>query len=546
MSMLEFDPEADRAPAVKPADTPIYAVSPYAPLSGGSTPASHEPALPGPSYSSYTVHQAIAAAHGGSPTPEAASGLQESIGNRATAAASAPLIGGHRRPSVPEVAPPEAPSRPIMGGHRGAPVPEVAPSAVPTVPAAPALGDRSPAPIKLPEKYKDEQKKVGWRAFHGARPDESPEMVARRQAYSERTHVASHHYSDEERAAGELTTKRGDAGATLTGAGGDPASFGSRLYAMSPEGRIVTHRRRSGADDASDDQLQTPEGQRNVHHSALFSGGDVAHAGHIGTTAGKVSSLDDDSGHYRPDAAHTWDAFSRMRDQGVVDMDKASSRVSLVDKTKTKGVDADYAASSLQLPFFSYNQTQGNERQARNKSAMLAQLQRGGALKAPPASAASPAAADGRPTLDRGGERGRADAAHATSASRAAQMRAEAMAARAASAPPVVPSSAPPAPSGSAAASYSPYTPYKVTHLPDEAPPVAPAHPGPGPAASESGGLYHLTEHPDPAASSGPAPVPPSSGALGPSYTQYSMPEIHPDPSAPPRTGEAPEVESEG
>ena len=206
-----------------------------------------------------------------------------------------------------------------------------------------------PEPLKLPEKYKDEEKKVGWRAFFDQQEGESEEKTKKRQEQSEKTTLTTRHFTDEER-------RRNEFGKT-----GDKAK---NLYAMSPQGRMVTQ----GNEQS---QIRDSEGKKqNLHHSSIFSGGDVAHAGHIGSEEGKVNYLDDDSGHYRPEAKHTWDAYSRMKSEGKL-TDKG--KVMMVDKSQEKGKGA-YGANNLELPFSSYEQTHGNEEQARNKKAMMSEL----------------------------------------------------------------------------------------------------------------------------------------------------------------------------
>ncbi|MDA0270845.1 MAG: hypothetical protein O2798_04735 [Chloroflexi bacterium] len=134
---------------------------------------------------------------------------------------------------------------------------------------------------------------------------------------------------------------------------------------MSPDGKVVAN--------LSGRQSNTlPTGQRqNIHHSTMLAGGDVAHAGHIGVNEGQVNYLDDDSGHYRPSEAHTYDAFNRLAESGVLNSDSATGKVNLVDKKGVKGVNRGESAS---VHFSGYKQAQGNETGIRNKSAMLKEL----------------------------------------------------------------------------------------------------------------------------------------------------------------------------
>ena len=215
-----------------------------------------------------------------------------------------------------------------------------------------------PAPLRLPEKYKDEERIRGWRARGKLRNDDR---------------IVTHHYSEAERVQNELRPQ----GGVLVGPDAAPAQRGKSLYAMSPEGRIVAHQgpARTFVDD--DRGRQT----RNVHHSSPFAGADVAHAGHVTVQSGKITHLDDDSGHYRPGEEHSWDAYTRLRDQGLLAKDDyARPNMALVDKrgAKTKD-DREADAATLRLPFSSYEQTMGNEKQARAKQATLADIRASGA-----------------------------------------------------------------------------------------------------------------------------------------------------------------------
>jgi hypothetical protein len=219
--------------------------------------------------------------------------------------------------------------------------------------------------LKLPEKFKDEDKKVGWRATYGMDVNAlSPEQQQQRAAIAERTDVVTKYNSPEEIAANTLTPS-GEGQKALTTATGEKASMRATEYAMSPTGQVVANLsgRRSNT---------LPTGQRqSIHHSTMLAGGDVAHAGHIGVNEGQVNYLDDDSGHYRPSEAHTYDAFNRLADSGVLNSDSATGRVNLVDKKGVKGVNRGESAS---VHFSGYKQAQGNETGIRNKSAMLKEL----------------------------------------------------------------------------------------------------------------------------------------------------------------------------
>ncbi|MDA0270846.1 MAG: hypothetical protein O2798_04730 [Chloroflexi bacterium] len=86
--------------------------------------------------------------------------------------------------------------RPMAGG------PAASAAASPSAPAGP----ERPAPLKLPEKFKDEDKKVGWRATYGMDMSTlSPEQQQQRAAMAERTSIVTKYNSPEEVAANTLT-----------------------------------------------------------------------------------------------------------------------------------------------------------------------------------------------------------------------------------------------------------------------------------------------------------------------------------------------------
>ena len=298
--------------------------------------------------------------------PEASTpSLQETIGNRGTEAA---LRGPwSARPAFP------APEQKLsMAGHRlpeesgtGPQQWEKTTSGWKDVGAAP---ESSPAPIKLPEKFKDEDKKFGWRAHYGAEDNESEETQRMRREKAESTHKVTRYFSDQERQDATLTpTPDPQRGNVLKTSEGELSANRKMLYVMSPDGRLLKH--------DGPETTQTHQGNTIAfHHSSPLAGGDVAHAGHIGTSGGKVTYLDDDSGHYRPDAAHTWDAFQRLKRQGLADTESTKAGISLVDKGGLKGVSD--TGESLKLPFFAYDQTGGNETQARRKEALLEMIRR--------------------------------------------------------------------------------------------------------------------------------------------------------------------------
>jgi hypothetical protein len=65
-----------------------------------------------------------------------------------------------------------------------------------------------------------------------------------------------------------------------------------------------------------------------INHSTMVGGGDVAGAGTARVRDGKVESLGDDSGHYKPTITQTAQVASTMAGQGVLDPARASIELS--------------------------------------------------------------------------------------------------------------------------------------------------------------------------------------------------------------------------
>ena len=268
---------------------------------------------------------------------------------------SVPTPQTYKKPGTPEPT-----TRPRSNAISGGPAPAAA-----SEPAA------HPAPVKLPEKFKGEDTSVGWRAFYGAedqvKAGTMPEAeLNARKARAAGTGMVTDYHTPEKQASNTLGVEESGA---LT-ARGKTADFRKTEYAMSPTGDVVAN-----LDRTSSDKAIGPDGkpqQRNLHHSSMLAGGDVAHAGHIGAAGGKVNYLDDDSGHYKPDAGHTFDAFSRLAEQGSLDPNSTSGRVNLVDKTVTKGIGPQ--GKTADVHFSGYQQSGGNEKGIRAKGAMLSEL----------------------------------------------------------------------------------------------------------------------------------------------------------------------------
>ncbi len=236
------------------------------------------------------------------------------------------------------------------------------------------------APISLPKTYHGEDTRVAWRATFGAEDlkTSDPEEYKRREDFGKNSaQIVTEYFSKDQITEHTLTPKDGK----LVTHDGQTASSVSNhsIYAMSPDGKIVSQQSKpfqTVIKDADGNEIQ----KRNLHHSSMLAGGDVAHAGHIGTdTQGKVNYLDDDSGHYRPDEKHTHNAFQRMAKDKIVDINSTSGRVKLVDKQTRKGLeerdkDGKTIDKTISVHFSGYQQSQGNEKGIRAKADVMKEL----------------------------------------------------------------------------------------------------------------------------------------------------------------------------
>jgi hypothetical protein len=210
--------------------------------------------------------------------------------------------------------------------------------------------------IHLPEFYKDEEIKRGWRG-------------GKKESNRNKTDHITKYYSPEEQTANELLPNQNNR--LIHPTGHLAHTQNSHIYAMSPDGNIImnpleTGTRESGEDESGSLQI------RETHHSTMFAGGDVAHASHIRLAHGKIGYLDDDSGHYKPKEENTWGAFKSMNKRGLLD---EKGKIMLVNKGFSKS-NPEWYANQFELDFWKYSQTEGNEKQARNKESMLEELMR--------------------------------------------------------------------------------------------------------------------------------------------------------------------------
>jgi hypothetical protein len=135
---------------------------------------------------------------------------------------------------------------------------------------------------------------------------------------------------------------------------------------------------------------------KTMHHSSPLAGASVAGAGMLTMKDKHITEITDQSGHYRPEGEYTYQAVKAMASRGLLDRKATtaevrdneagtgtmSARVSLTgfasnDPRQQKGwleheegIDKD----QLTLPYQAFLQTHGNERQARAKKSMQAEL----------------------------------------------------------------------------------------------------------------------------------------------------------------------------
>ena len=256
-------------------------------------------------------------------------------------------------------------------------------------------------------RYSNETENFGFRAWNGydknRMKEESPEEFAWREQMAAEDNTVTHYLSKEEQDAATLGLRpptEAGGGAKLM-KGEQPASFSNAAYVMTPEGKVITTRGATVPEATT--AAGAPQAQR-LHHSSLAAGGDVVGAGHIGTKGGKVTKLDDDSGHYTPDEAHTYKAFKTLADQGVLDPTSATGKVGLVDKTGGDKVGGPREVGKAEVHFSGYEQAGGNEAAIRQRIALRAELESKAAGLAAPR--AAPASAAPTPTAASAGGAG--------------------------------------------------------------------------------------------------------------------------------------------
>lgn len=106
-----------------------------------------------------------------------------------------------------------------------------------------------------------------------------------------------------------------------------------------------------------------------VHHSTALAGQPVAGAGKLTVDQGTITRIDDESGHYKPEAEYLWQTVEWLQAQGmqVSDID-----VRMVATTRDP---------ELVLKGWKMQHTRGNQHAAQAKEAVLSELERTSAEK---------------------------------------------------------------------------------------------------------------------------------------------------------------------
>ncbi len=215
---------------------------------------------------------------------------------------------------------------------------------------------RTPLKTKaLPDKYDGEDTRLGFRAEllspelmaqHAAAYSEqlsraagrpvvvTPEKARELDAKHNEAQVTRYH-TPEQQAATEVSFD--ETGRAYDQSGNSPLQSGKLLQALSPEGTLhamphsLVVRMPDGSETPYHQGVPLPKGAQlvNTHHSTLLAGGDVAGAGHIYVDDEHIIQVDDQSGHYKPDAEMTHQAVAEIAAQGGL----VDRRV--IDRTKT-------------------------------------------------------------------------------------------------------------------------------------------------------------------------------------------------------------------
>lgn len=175
--------------------------------------------------------------------------------------------------------------------------------------------DEDDKPLKsktLGAEYKDEDKKVGWRADNvttvpdgkGGRRPATPKDI---EEIREKTTTTTKYYDEQEKTASAVAI---DPKGKLRDAQGDKLADRKHGFVMDPDTRKVHTFEAKVETDAQGNRKTT-------HHSSPLAGKPVAGAGHIKTKKGRIVTIDDASGHYKPSAELTWQVVMELGRQGA-------------------------------------------------------------------------------------------------------------------------------------------------------------------------------------------------------------------------------------
>ncbi|MBV8650519.1 MAG: hypothetical protein JO255_03565 [Alphaproteobacteria bacterium] len=165
----------------------------------------------------------------------------------------------------------------------------------------------------LGSQYQDEDKKVGWRAPPLKRPagmsdNDFAALQKRHAAIRESDLVTTKYFDEAERKDAEVRINSNGVAKTSSGRLDD----GKHGFVVDPK---------TGKTHVFDSQQKDLGGGRKqfYHHSTPLAGGDVAGAGHLKTEDGHITKIDDQSGHYKPDARMTYNVVKELDKEGALE-----------------------------------------------------------------------------------------------------------------------------------------------------------------------------------------------------------------------------------
>jgi hypothetical protein len=259
-------------------------------------------------------------------------------------------------------------------------------------------------PLSLLPQYRDEENKIGWRASYTeeskAKLNSSDPLVRQAQEkIRDSNETVTNYLGPEERKKfavqskdGLLENSQNQNVSTRGGGGGFSGSSGTHIFALGLDGGLhmgdampnndMAFKNFVNKGKSSEERLERgkeaqQKGLQNktFHHSSFYAGGDIAGAGEIGVSQGRVQFIGDGSGHYRPDGRVMHQTVSHMGKSkedgglGLSLMDPSNNKQAVVGLMgKNRGED------DIKMPVSSFLQTGGNEKQLRNKIGLQGEL----------------------------------------------------------------------------------------------------------------------------------------------------------------------------